>query len=242
MQGSICLLGGWAVYVTVNKNFSAANGRNYIGSKDIDLGFHIDKSWSDSELKSSTFASTINALREIGFRPLSFRLVKYFHTETRKELDEKEIRTLGQHLMFDLFVDPIVDNIHPNAKKILGFLPIDEPLLSHVFDGKKYTLINAFGGKFMLPEPEVLLATKLSSVPNRDAEHKRIKDIADIYALLWYSDTKITELKKKVLTMLDVNKVLKAISSFSDNDYTAVSRILGLDKVEISRVIGELQF
>jgi hypothetical protein len=180
-------------------------------------------------------------LREIGFRSLSFRLVKYFNTETRKELDEEEIRTLDQHLMFDLFVDPIVDNIHPNTKRILGFLPIDEPLLSHVFDGKKYTLINAFDGKFMLPAPDVLLATKLTSVPNRDREHKRIKDIADIYALLWYSDIKISDLKKKVLTMLDVNKVLKVISSFSDNDYKAVSQILGLDKAEISRVIGELQ-
>lgn len=66
----ICLLGGWAVYITINKNFSTLQGRNYIGSKDIDLGFHISKDWPDSELKNSAFAKTTSALGEIGFRPL----------------------------------------------------------------------------------------------------------------------------------------------------------------------------
>lgn len=236
----ICLLGGWAVYITVNKNFSASQGRNYIGSRDIVLGFHIDKNWSNLELEDSLFASSIKALQEIGFRPLSFCLVKYFHTETREELGEEEIRTLEQHFMFDLYVDPIVDSIHPNMRKILGFTPIDEPLLSHVFNGKKYTMLKTFGGKFMLPHTEVLLATKVNAVPNSDKEHKRIKDIADIYALLWYSDTKIADLKEKALKIIDAQKISNAVSSFSEEDYASVSQVLGVDKAEISRVIGEL--
>ncbi len=236
----IGLLGGWAVYITVNKNFSASQGRNYIGSKDIDLGFHIDKNWSDAELKNSVFARAIMALKEIGFRPLSFRLVKYFHTETRKELDEEQVRTLDQHFMFDLYVDPIVDSIHPNAKKVLGFVPIDEPLLSHVFDGRRCTMLKAFEGSFMLPHTEVLLATKINAVPNRDREHKRIKDIADIYALLWHSDTKIAELKEKVLKIITAQKISEVVSSFNEEDYASVSQVLGVDKAEISRVIGEL--
>jgi hypothetical protein len=36
----MCLIGGWAIYETVNKNFTADRGRPYIGSKDIDIGFH----------------------------------------------------------------------------------------------------------------------------------------------------------------------------------------------------------
>jgi hypothetical protein len=34
-----CLLGGWAVYYLVNKNFQKVTGRTYIGSRDIDLVF-----------------------------------------------------------------------------------------------------------------------------------------------------------------------------------------------------------
>ncbi len=39
----VCLLGGWAVYLTVNTRFRESQGRNYLGSRDIDIGFHVDK-------------------------------------------------------------------------------------------------------------------------------------------------------------------------------------------------------
>lgn len=63
----VCLLGGWAVFLTVNHNFSNQQGSNYIGSRDIDLGFHIDKNWSDSELQNSAFASSIKILKSTGY-------------------------------------------------------------------------------------------------------------------------------------------------------------------------------
>lgn len=174
-MSSICILGGWAVHITVNKNFVESQGREYIGSKDIDVGFHINKNWSGNELKESDFARSIHALECTGFRRLSFRLVKYFHTETQKELNEQQIRELNQHLMFCLYVDPVVDAIHPKTMEILGFIPIDEHLLFYVFEKRKYTMIDSLDGKVMLPLPEVLAATKIKAIPSRDKEHKRIK-------------------------------------------------------------------
>ena len=56
----ICMLGGWAVFFHVNKKFEEAQGRPYIGSRDIDLGFHIKESSSDDELKDSALNQTIN--------------------------------------------------------------------------------------------------------------------------------------------------------------------------------------
>ena len=53
IKGNVCLIGGWATHYLVNKNFENANGRNYIGSRDIDIGFHIEKSWSKEELRKS---------------------------------------------------------------------------------------------------------------------------------------------------------------------------------------------
>jgi len=50
-----CLLGGWAVYLSVNERFRASMGRDYIGSRDIDLGFHINPEWSVTELQNSAF-------------------------------------------------------------------------------------------------------------------------------------------------------------------------------------------
>jgi len=51
----ICLLGGWAVHLHITDGFRDAHDRPYIGSRDIDLGIHVDPSWSTSgPLNSST--------------------------------------------------------------------------------------------------------------------------------------------------------------------------------------------
>ena len=43
IKGRACLLGGWATYHLVNKNFEKTNGRKYIGSRDIDIGFRVKR-------------------------------------------------------------------------------------------------------------------------------------------------------------------------------------------------------
>jgi len=48
------LIGGRAVYLHVNRNFRQARGRNYSGSRDIDIGIHVDRTWSIDELKNIT--------------------------------------------------------------------------------------------------------------------------------------------------------------------------------------------
>ncbi|MDA4123679.1 MAG: hypothetical protein OK456_10920 [Thaumarchaeota archaeon] len=241
LGGSICLLGGWAVYITVNKNFSASQGRNFMGSRDIDLGFHIDPSWTDSELRSSIFAQTIKRIGDVGFKPISFRYVKQFHTETREELSEEQAMKVNQSFIFDMYIDPIVDKIHPRAKQVLGFVPIDEPLLSEVFGRRKFVKVEEFGAKLILPKPEVLLATKLNSVSNRDKQHKRLKDIADIYGLLWYSDAELSDLKREASAIVGQERTTQVVSSFTTEDYAAVSQSLGVEVTEVSAAIAQLK-
>lgn len=106
IKGNICLLGGWATYHIVNKNFEKATGRKYIGSRDIDIGFHINKNWSEEQLKKSEFAAAIKRIEDIGFRSVSFRLIKDFNLETEKELTPTESAKLPQYQIFNLFVTP----------------------------------------------------------------------------------------------------------------------------------------
>lgn len=63
MKEPVCLLGGWAVYLTVNPQFNQTHGRNYLGSRDIDLGFHVDPTWSTKELESSALAQSVKILK-----------------------------------------------------------------------------------------------------------------------------------------------------------------------------------
>ncbi|MEK6974445.1 MAG: hypothetical protein AABW41_04390 [Nanoarchaeota archaeon] len=42
LRKPLVILGGWAIYFLVNEEFNRSEGRNYLGSKDLDLGYHLD--------------------------------------------------------------------------------------------------------------------------------------------------------------------------------------------------------
>ncbi len=238
--GSTCLLGGWAAYHTVNRNFAKANGRKYIGSRDIDIGFHISKEWNEEQLRKSDFMTAIKTIESMDFRSVSFRLVKDFDLDTGQELTPEESAKLPLYRIFQLYIDPIVDHIHPKIKNLLGFVPIDEPLLTLVFQDRMYTITTLFGKIVLLPKPHVLLAMKLNSAPNRDKENKRIKDIADIYALLWYSDVALPQLKNQLFSIYPKEKARKTLQNFAKEDIDEVSTAVGISAQEISRVLTEV--
>ena len=239
LDDPLCLLGGWAVYYIVNQNFQKATGRDYIGSRDIDIGFHINKDWNKKQLEKSKFISTLKTLENMGFQSVSFRLFKDFNLDNGQELTPEESAKLPLYQIFQLYIDPVVDSIHPEIKNLSGFVPIDEPLLSLVFQKKMYTVAAFFGKSIMLPKPHVLLAMKLNSAPRRDKEHKLIKDIADIYALLWHSDVPLPELKSQLYSVCSKEKTSKTIRSFTKQDIAQVSSLLGIAPEELSRVLAE---
>lgn len=232
----LCLLGGWAVYLTVNENYRKDKGRDYHGSKDIDLGFHFSKIESEESLKNSAFNQSIKALEEIGFYSVSFRLIQHYHRQTQRALTPDEARKIPYYDLFDLFVDPIVDNIPENIHDVLGVTPVDEKLLGAVFEKGQFVEMKKFGIIIRIPTADVLLATKLISLPNRTKDHKKWKDVADIYALIWYSDEKLTELKSRLLSLLSQNDIRKALSKISDIDYQEASNAIGVELNEMKNV------
>ena len=240
LKSQTCLLGGWAVYHLVNRSYEKTTGRKYVGSRDIDIGFHIDKEWTEEQLRNSEFATAIKTIEELHFTQVSFRLFKEFNIDNGKELTPEESAKLPLYQIFQLYIDPIVDYIHPKIKTLLGFVPIDEPLLSLAFQEKLHTIQTLFGKKIMLPKPHLLLAMKLNSAPRRDKENKLIKDIADIYALLWHSDAPLSKLKDQLFSIIPEKQVRKTVRDFSEEDISRVATTLGTNAQEISRVIKQL--
>jgi len=98
-----------------------------------------------------------------------------------------------------------------------------------------------FGRRVLVPFSEVLLATKLRSVVHRDKEHKRIKDIADIYALSWYSDVGLASLKSSLKPIMPPEEIQKVIGTFTKEDLNAASNALDMEIVQVKRVLSELE-
>ena len=240
LKGQTCLLGGWAVYHLVNRSYEKTTGRKYVGSRDIDIGFHIDKEWTEEQLIHSEFATAIKTIEKLRFTPVGFRLVKDFNIDNGKELTPEESAKLPLHQIFQLYIDPIVDHIHTKIKTLLGFVPIDEPLLSLAFQEKLHTTQTLFGKRIMLPKPQLMLAMKLNSAPKRDKENKLIKDISDIYALLWHSDTPLSKLKDQLFSIIPEQQTKKTLQNFSEEDISKAAKTLGINAQEISQVIKQL--
>lgn len=240
LEEPVCILGGWAVFFHVNKNFQLAQGRPYLGSRDIDVGFHLGKNATVEEMKRSSLAKSISILQNnLGFEPLAFRFFKDLHTETGKEAASSE--SIPAHLRFPMYVDVIVDNIPKQFKAVFGFQPIDEPLLQCAFSEENCrTVLKEFNRKLLLPTLEVLFGTKAHSLAGRDKQHKRVKDLCDIFALLWYGSSTPQEIAAKAARFIQIPQFRQTLAKLQQEDYEQAADQLGHAPEEIERVIGVL--
>ncbi len=231
------LLGGWAVYLTVNENYRAATGRDYIGSRDIDVGFHIDAGWSREELNTGAFGSFLKRMNNLGFQSQSYRLYRDFDHESLKPLSPEEANAKPAFDVEKLYVDPVVDRIHPLMPEVFGFTPIDEPLLEAAFTGNLFKTHSIAGVDVKVVAPHLLLATKLNSAVIRIHSHKRGKDIADIYALIWHSGLSMAEMRDALQSVYPRGQTEAVIGGIKEEEIREVGGVLGVEPREIRRVL-----
>lgn len=220
----IVLIGGWAVYFTVRERYQEMTGRDYLGSRDIDLGFQVN----EEDMRNSAFSKALDILKgELGFKPMSFRLFKEIHLETGEELDTESAKATPLHNIFPMYVDMIVDKIPAGFDSHFGFIPPDEPLLQYPFDDPtKRKEIKEFGRVIWLPSPDVLIATKCKAYPDRDKEHKRVKDACDLAALLLLTKGYS---KDTLISMIGLPGLQSFKSTLSSDDQIQASKILDID-------------
>lgn len=116
------------------------------------------------------------------------------HLETGETMNPEEAKSTPSYMIFPLYIDMIVDNIPDGFTERFGFTPIDEPLLKPVFsDPKNRIEIEMFDKRLWLPSPDLLMAMKIKSYPDRTKDHKKIKDVSDIAALLLFSSIQMED-------------------------------------------------
>ncbi|MHB2035575.1 MAG: hypothetical protein ACYCPW_02390 [Nitrososphaerales archaeon] len=234
-----CLLGGWAVYIHLNDKFNSSKGRDYLGSKDIDLGFHLNPTWSQEEYEKSDLRKAIDKIESLGFEAVSFRFMKSF-SEDGTELTDEQARRLRPYEKFDLYIDLLVDTADERRHKIVGFSIAEEPLLQNVFLGKQKSTTKLNGLDIVLPDPVLLMEMKINSFPNRTQDDKRTKDLTDICALLLYSGSKPPILSDSKERLSRRENFEKAIASLPEDEWDSVARILDEQKSDLKRVVAEI--
>ena len=221
----IVVIGGWAVYLLVNERYRENTGRDYIGSMDIDLGFRLE----GGDPQKTTFARVLRKLEdELGFRMQGFRLQKQMRLATGEPLTDEQARKAASYDIFQMYVDLVVDEIPPDFEKTFGFRPVDEPLLKQVFsDPKNRVERREFGRTVLLPRPDVLLAMKVRSLPGRQQDHKKLKDVADAASLVLFGGANLRDLL--VDGSVSKAELEKFASAISTKETDEVARLIGVD-------------
>ena len=75
---------------------------------------------------------------------------------------------------------------------------------------------------------------KLNSVGSRTKDHKRIKDITDIYALIWYSEYDIEEIREKTSQIKELDQTKLTISKFKEEEINQAAKSIDVNPSEMS--------
>jgi len=232
----ICLIGGWAVYHTVNDYFSKKKKRPYIGSRDIDFGIYLKPMMGKSELISTTLFKLINMLESEGFQSEGIRYRKDI-TYKSKDPNDGKIKEES----FPLYIDIIVNSYPPSYSDIIHQYFFEEPLVEIIYDNRQNQIdIPEISNLIFMPIPEILLACKIKAIPSRDTHHKRVKDMCDLYSLLFYTaksfDKTVNELKKYI----QPDTVIQLKNTINKKMMEESERKIGDPSGSINTVIGNL--
>ena len=231
----VCLCGGWAVYFTINQHFKQKKKRDYIGSQDIDIGFFLPPMMTKSELESTTLFKTINLLESQGFQPEGFRY--------KKEIQINNQKTIKRHPTQDLFVlyvDILVNSYPPSLYDLHPHCFFEVPLIENIYqDEKNQVRIPRISNDLFIPTRPLLTAMKIQSFPSRgQSHHKKIKDLCDLYSLLWFSKTSIHENINEVLSYTNTNSLKRVRNEIDNNLMRECEQYLGEPKGSLRTILN----
>jgi hypothetical protein len=245
VEAPSCLLGGWAVHLHVNDGFRAEYGREYIGSRDVDLGFHVDPDWGQEELEAAPVGRSVQRVMDAGYIPLSFRFVRHFNRDTGETLTAEEAQSQPSHQVFDLYLDVIPDTEDLEAfHDVFGFRPPAEPLLTPVFTDDAAQPLTTFRSwdvseEVGVVDADLLAAMKIRSIPDREREQKRVKDVADLHALLWYV-REYREIRSDVRSWVSARDLEQLQEHVDTGVYADAANLLQIDAQLVEDSVAQL--
>lgn len=237
----VALAGGHAVRLRVQEKWRERHQQAYFGSRDIDIAYLVDAAWTEEELRASVAGRARSRIESIGYRASGAYSFSLHLDEQGNEM--KELPRLGRIPGVDyhvLKIDAMVTNAHPKQREVLGFNPIDEPLLAAVFhDASLRSTLPQFGPGVYLPTSPVLVGTKLKSLPERTQDDKAVKDLCDLYALAVFGGASQRMIRAHIHRALPNVRELVA-AALSDSFLEQASRHLDVAVRDFRAVIGPL--
>ncbi|MCK4347453.1 MAG: hypothetical protein KAW47_02445 [Thermoplasmatales archaeon] len=100
--------------------------------------------------------------------------------------------------------------------------------------------MSSISDKLFIPTREIIIAMKIHSLPTRGIRHKMVKDLCDLYSLLWYSPKSLAEVTKELPKFLEGNSLEKLKSKVDSALMKECEVILGEPKGSMNTVLSDL--
>jgi hypothetical protein len=129
-------------------------------------------------------------------------------------------------------------------EEAFGFRPPAEPLLDTVFTDDEYELLDEFvewdaPAAVRLVPRALLAAMKVRAFPERDKSHKRLKDLADLHALVWYGSS-FNQLRQQIGTHIAEDDITRFRNATTADIFVDASRLIAVDDTVLRNSIQQL--
>ena len=100
--------------------------------------------------------------------------------------------------------------------------------------------MSSISDKLFIPTREIIIAMKIHSLPTRGIRHKIVKDLCDLYGLLWYSPKSLERIAKELAKFLEENSLEKLKNKIDSALMKECEVILGEPKGSMNTVLNDL--
>ena len=189
-----------------------------------------------SQLASTDLYKTLEILESNGYKPEGFRY--------RKDVSYAELGIEdhdGDNETFALYVDVLVNSYPPSLNDLIPNCFFEVPLIEHVYNDKKNQVkISSVSKNLFIPIQEIIIAMKICSLPTRGIRHKMVKDLCDLYGLLWYSSKPMDDINKELPTFLERDSLEKLKEKIDKGLIKECEGILGEPEGSVNTVLNNL--
>lgn len=236
MDFEICVCGGWAVYFIVNDYFKEQKDTHYIGSQDIDIGFSLKPMMRKTELESTNLFQMLDILEKNDYKPSLFGYKKDISFKDAGLLEEE-----GKEKTFTIYVDIIVNSYPQSYQDIHQNSFFEVPLIEDIYNDKKYQIKLPKISKYLfIPSREMMIAMKIISLPSREKEHKMVKDLCDLYTMIWSSDKSLDKIINEISEILEPKRFERLKEKINKDLMKECEKYLSEPEGSLNTVISQI--
>jgi len=178
-----------------------------------------------TELLSTDLFKMMKILEENGYKPSMFGYKKDDRIEEN----------------FTLYVDILVNSYPQSYQDISPQSFFEVPLIEKIYNNNQFQVkLLEISEYLIIPTREMMGAMKIISIPSRGKHHKIVKDLCDLYSLIWFADKSPDEIINDISSLLIPNSINRFKESINKDIMSECEEHLGESKGSINTVVSQI--